>query len=556
MQRLTRASLLTPALLALLFVANGKVFGQEFDPSIFYQIKAKHSGRCLDVSGGTDATGNGVQVIQWDCHDGDNQKWQIVPVADGFYKILAKHSGKALDVFGGIISTGDGVTVQQRDFNGLANQLWMFSRQDDGSYKIVVRHSGKSLEIGGGPTATWNGATAQQWVDVSGPNQRWWVTPLPGAGTAGVDVVSGTFSYTDAEADPRGSGTFNRPVAGCLVQVWRAGGLATTTETDAAGKFNVPVPHTPDGTDTTVLVYATNAAAQVLAGSGPFFVQSTQVSRGNTPLDFSANFINADQVRSFNAAHDIRLAFNYASARRDPSESEPIPKVDVTFMDHDGAGTRYNQPAAGLLIHRINAGTDLVIMHEYAHFLEDKIGSFLFVASYHDTCSTTQRCPNPAECLNLTGTTNTMLVNSPEHAWMEGFASYFAMAVKRANPAERLNITTLGNTMTEAELDNPAACEAVGRTAFDGRVINGEMIERFVAGALWSISRGGDAARSEEAVFQIFDRELDESATHMLPTISKFREAWIRRQSMQPALLNRAALDDILRVNIPTVVRP
>jgi hypothetical protein len=224
MPRLMRASLLTPALLALLFVAAGKAFGQEIDPSIFYQIKAQHSAKCLDVSGGTDATGNGVQVLQWVCHDGDNQKWQLVPIGNDFYKILAKHSGKALDVFGGVISTGDGVTVQQREYNSLANQLWKLSRDNrTGLYTIIAQHSGKVLEIGGGPDATRDGAPAQQWADVRATNQRWILTPLSGGGTAGADVVSGTFSYTDTEANPSGSGTFTRPVAGCRVQVWRRG---------------------------------------------------------------------------------------------------------------------------------------------------------------------------------------------------------------------------------------------------------------------------------------------------------------------------------------------
>ncbi|MEU2451162.1 RICIN domain-containing protein [Streptomyces sp. NPDC012765] len=42
-----------------------------------YNIRAVHSGKCLDVEGGTGATGDGVNVHQWSCLGSGqtNQQW-------------------------------------------------------------------------------------------------------------------------------------------------------------------------------------------------------------------------------------------------------------------------------------------------------------------------------------------------------------------------------------------------------------------------------------------------------------------------------------------------
>ena len=108
----------------------------------------------------------------------DNQKWQIVPVGDGYFKIIAKHSGKSLDVYGGTISTGNGVAVQQWDYNGAGNQQWKFVPVAGGYYQIIAKHSGKSLDVNGGVGATGNGPQVQQWDYVGAFNQQWRLTPV------------------------------------------------------------------------------------------------------------------------------------------------------------------------------------------------------------------------------------------------------------------------------------------------------------------------------------------------------------------------------------------
>jgi hypothetical protein len=188
--KLMRTTLSTSILLALLFVAASNAFGQ-FDPSALYQITAKHSGKCLTVSGGNAFVNNAVPVRQSDCRDTENnQKWQVLPVGFGFFKIIARHSGKALELRGGVGATGNGVATQQWDYVGAANQKWWLNPVGDGFYQIVAAHSRRSLDVNGGSTD--NEAQVQQWDYWGGDNQKWKFTLVP-ASQAG-DIL------TEAEA--------------------------------------------------------------------------------------------------------------------------------------------------------------------------------------------------------------------------------------------------------------------------------------------------------------------------------------------------------------------
>jgi hypothetical protein len=130
-------------------------------------IRAKHSGKVLDVAG--ISTANGAQLQQWDYLGGNNQKWRFEAVGGDYHRIVAQHSGKVLDVVGR--STANGARLQQWDYLGGDNQKWRLEPLDDGSYRIVAKHSGKVLDVVGVSTA--NGAQIQQYDWVGGNNQRW-----------------------------------------------------------------------------------------------------------------------------------------------------------------------------------------------------------------------------------------------------------------------------------------------------------------------------------------------------------------------------------------------
>lgn len=174
--RLMRTSFVVPLILALLFVGVGSAFGQTPNPAIVYQIRARHSGKCLEVNGGPGSMGNGALIVQRDCSNATNQQWTFTSIGAGLYKIIAKHSGKALDVFGGVFSAANGVIVEQWDYNGSANQMWSVDDLRNGYYSIVASHSKKSLDIVGASTN--NGAHVHQWDYLSGLNQQWKLTPV------------------------------------------------------------------------------------------------------------------------------------------------------------------------------------------------------------------------------------------------------------------------------------------------------------------------------------------------------------------------------------------
>ncbi|MBA3440306.1 MAG: RICIN domain-containing protein, partial [Pyrinomonadaceae bacterium] len=142
-------------------------------PTGYFEIVARHSNKCLDVSGGS--TANGSVIIQWDCHGGANQQWQRVAVGGGYERLVAPHSGKVLDVSAS--STANGARVHQQEFVGGANQQWLLESLGGGYYKILARHSGKALDVSGVSQA--NGAIVHQWDYVGGANQQWLLRAIP-----------------------------------------------------------------------------------------------------------------------------------------------------------------------------------------------------------------------------------------------------------------------------------------------------------------------------------------------------------------------------------------
>jgi hypothetical protein len=95
-----------------------------------YTIVNQLSGKCLDVNGA--ATADGAAVIQWACHGGTNQQFTLRKVTYAGndphdFQLLARHSGKCVDVSG--ISTAAGALIHQWTCNPAGqssplNQTW------------------------------------------------------------------------------------------------------------------------------------------------------------------------------------------------------------------------------------------------------------------------------------------------------------------------------------------------------------------------------------------------------------------------------------------------
>lgn len=362
------------------------------------------------------------------------------------------------------------------------------------------------------------------------------------------ETITGTFRYAD-------SGGVIRPIASAKVEIHRfapralgiwSWGLDATVATNTDGSISVAMPFLANGVVYGVKVFATNYAALVWPNDAlhtvPFhrepgepgrITNRTVVSRTDV-LDFSYDFSDTWAAQHYNLAETIRHGFDYANARRDPNETDVIPVANV--QPTSVGGSWYNPVFDTVIISSGHVFEDFLILHEYAHFLEEQISSFGWIASCHDGC--------------YAGTLGN-LSNSAEHAWMEGFADYFAQSVNKFLPSGTLSGTPEVGTMSTALLEaQPIPCPSSSSCVASPSLSTPlpETVENLVAATLWDLfDPKGNAGSGEShdtiseqdiAIFQIFDRELDTPGTP--PTICHFHSAWVGRG------LDHAALDSIL----------
>jgi hypothetical protein len=149
-----------------------------------FNVRAAHSGKCMDVTGGPTAAGDGIRIQQYQCLGAaqTNQQWFFTETGDGVtYYLTAAHSGKCLDVTGGTAATGDTVPLQQYQCLGYgqSNQRWFLTSEDNGqTFNLRAAHSGKCADVTGGTAATGDTVPLQQYqcLGYGQSNQRWFLT--------------------------------------------------------------------------------------------------------------------------------------------------------------------------------------------------------------------------------------------------------------------------------------------------------------------------------------------------------------------------------------------
>ena len=233
-------------------------------------------------------------------------------------------------------------------------------------------------------------------------------------------------------------------------------------------------------------------------------------------MDFSYDFTDDFTPQHWSLADAVRHGFDFVAARRDPSESDPLRPAPVQpgFFT-----TFYNPINQTLEINDMHIWEDFTVLHEYAHYVEHQISHFVAIPTVHNGCTT----------LDVFGA----IVNTAEHAWMEGFAEFFAQAVARNSPAGALrgHAGDFG-TFTISDLENTPWDRCTSLPAN----ITPNMIENVVAGVLWdvfdiegscfSFEAHDSLAGFDLAVMQILDREMDIPRP---PTIDDFSAAWFAR---------------------------
>ncbi len=141
-------------------------------PASWVNLIAKHSGKCLDITGAS--TMPGTTAIQYACGSGDDQKFQLTPVTGG-YSIMGKQSGLALDILGGASVTWGGAAVDQWSYWGGASQIWQLVPTADGYYNLKPKSDGLCLAVGAASQS--NSAPVIQWGCDNGDEQKWSLVP-------------------------------------------------------------------------------------------------------------------------------------------------------------------------------------------------------------------------------------------------------------------------------------------------------------------------------------------------------------------------------------------
>ena len=153
---------------------TGPAAAATVDPTAWYVLLNRNSGKALDVSGVS--TADGAQLHQWTRTNANNQQFQFVDAGDGYYRIKARHSGKVLDVSSW--STADGAAIHQWTDHDGTNQQFRLADSDSGYVRLINRNSDKAVEVQS--AATDDGATVVQYSDWGGSNQQWQLVQVDG----------------------------------------------------------------------------------------------------------------------------------------------------------------------------------------------------------------------------------------------------------------------------------------------------------------------------------------------------------------------------------------
>ena len=148
------------------FSGGGEPLPAGVPPAAPETVQSLSSGKCLDVAKGSKA--DGAPVIQYDCHEGPNQKWRVQEAAEDSYRIVNANSGQCLQAHGG--ATAAGTPVVQAPCDGRPGQLWALS-PSDASYQLKESAGGLCLDV---PHASReNGVQPALWDCHGGVNQEW-----------------------------------------------------------------------------------------------------------------------------------------------------------------------------------------------------------------------------------------------------------------------------------------------------------------------------------------------------------------------------------------------
>jgi arabinan endo-1,5-alpha-L-arabinosidase len=202
--RTTLATLAALTLAATTLVAVPAAHAATVDPTAWYQIVSRHSGKAMDINGASTADGAGL--VQWARLSQSNQQFQFVDAGGGYYRIRARHSGKVIEVAG----AQDGANTYQFTDNGNTRQHFRLADSSGGYVRFINRSSNKALDVWEWSTA--DGGRISQFTDTGGANQQWQLTPVTSYPNPG--AVTGDTGAHDPSVVRAANGTYILPYTG------------------------------------------------------------------------------------------------------------------------------------------------------------------------------------------------------------------------------------------------------------------------------------------------------------------------------------------------------
>jgi hypothetical protein len=137
----------------------------------WYQLVAQHSGKCMEVSGGSPA--DGTAIVQSTCGYGPApQLWTLVYLGMGHSQIQSVASGKCIDVDGSRATWG--ALIVQNTCGTADGQNWIITHQQPNDLTTVRVQSDESnqpmcINVAGASQA--DGASLIQWPCVGASNE-------------------------------------------------------------------------------------------------------------------------------------------------------------------------------------------------------------------------------------------------------------------------------------------------------------------------------------------------------------------------------------------------
>ncbi|GAA0399942.1 hypothetical protein Acor_22440 [Acrocarpospora corrugata] len=281
-----------------------------------YTLVNANSGQCLDVPGSS--TADGVQLVQFTCNNGANQRFGLTAQGSG-HRLTAAISGRCLGVLDASASAGKAVV--QQSCTGATSQTWTLT-QVGSTYRVINVNSAKCLNVIDSSTAT--SAKVQQ-NSCDSVTSKHWTFNLVGS-----TPPSQTPSNPPTSPSPTPSNPPTQPQTG-LVGWATQGGGTTGGGTSAATTVNSSATLTSAVSGTTARVVRISGT---ISCSGMITVGSNKTILGNSGATIAGCGLNVS-----NASNVIIRNINFRDWNDDAINVQYSTRV---WIDHNSLSNGYD----------------------------------------------------------------------------------------------------------------------------------------------------------------------------------------------------------------------